>query len=237
MAQTLGKYEHLRKQWLSDISHELRTPISILQGEIEAILDGVREMSTETLESIHAEVMLMGKLIGDLHELSIAETGGLSFAQEPVQMLQILENTMKIFESRFLQNDITVQLAPGEDMAITVNADADRMAQVFSNILENALRYTTSPGKVKIWQEQKGAFVHLNIEDSKPGVSDDALEHLFDRLYRTDPSRSRKNGGSGLGLAISKSIVELSGGKIHARHSSLGGVRIEIVLPIASRAG
>ena len=236
MAQTLERYEHLRKQWISDISHELRTPISILQGEIEAILDGVREISTETLESIHAEVMLMGKLIGDLHELSIAETGGLSFAQEPVQVLQLLENTVRIFESRFLQKDITVQIVPGEDMGITVNGDADRMAQVFSNILENALRYTTSPGKVKIWQEQKGLFVHLNIEDSKPGVSDDALEHLFDRLYRTDPSRSRKNGGSGLGLAISKSIVEMSGGQIHALHSPLGGVRIEIVLPVTNRA-
>jgi two-component system sensor histidine kinase BaeS len=231
MAQTLERYEHMRKQWISDISHELRTPIAILQGEIEAILDGVREMSPETLESIHAEVMLLGKLIGDLHELSIAETGELSFVEEPVHVLQILANSVKIFESRFIQKGITVQLELGQDMDMTVNGDPDRMAQVFSNILENSLRYTTSPGKFRIWQEQRGQFVHLNLEDSEPGVADDSLEHLFDRLYRTDPSRSRKNGGSGLGLAISKSIIELSGGQIHASHSPLGGVRIEIILP------
>jgi two-component system sensor histidine kinase BaeS len=231
MAQTLERYEHMRKQWITDISHELRTPIAILQGEIEAILDGVREMSPETLESIHAEVMLLGKLIGDLHELSIAETGELSFAQEPVQVLQILANTVKIFESRFIQKGITMQLELGQDMDITINGDADRMAQVFSNVLENSLRYTEPPGQVRIWQERRGPFVHLNLEDSKPGVPDTSLEHLFDRLYRTDPSRSRKNGGSGLGLAISRSIVEMSGGQIHASHSPLGGVRIEIILP------
>ncbi|MBN2299117.1 MAG: HAMP domain-containing protein, partial [Deltaproteobacteria bacterium] len=172
MAQTLEKYEHLRRQWLSDISHELRTPISILQGEIEAILDGVREMSTQTLESVHAEVMLLGKLIGDLHELSIAETGEISSAREPVQIVQILANTVRIFESRFMQKGIKIQLEPWEDMHVTVTGDADRMAQVFSNILENSLKYTASPGQLRIWQEHKGAYVHLNLEDSKPGVPD-----------------------------------------------------------------
>jgi len=237
MAQTLERYEHMRKQWISDISHELRTPIAILRGEIEAVLDGVREMSPETLESLHAEVMLLGKLIGDLHELSIAETGELSFTREPVQVLQVLANTVKIFESRFADKGIDVQLELGHDMEVTVSGDADRISQVFSNILENSLRYTESPGQLRIWQERKGMYVHVNLEDSKPGVADDALEHLFDRLYRTDLARSRKNGGSGLGLAISKSIVEMSGGQIHASHSSLGGVRIEIILPVTDLVG
>ncbi len=234
MAQTLEKYEHLRRQWLSDISHELRTPISILQGEIEAILDGVREMSTETLESVHAEVMLLGKLIGDLHELSIAETGELSMESGPVKVFRVLESTLRMFEPRFSQKDIAIELDLGDNMDITAVADSDRLAQVFSNILENTLRYTESPGTVRIWQVKNENSVHVNIEDSKPGVTDDALDHLFDRLYRTDPSRSRKNGGSGLGLAIAKSIVEMFGGEILASHSSLGGVRIEIILPVAA---
>lgn len=234
MAQTLEKYEHLRRQWLSDISHELRTPISILQGEIEAILDGVREMSTETLESVHAEVMLLGKLIGDLHELSIAETGELSMESGPVKVFRVLESTLRMFEPRFSQKDIAIELDLGDNMDITAVADSDRLAQVFSNILENTLRYTESPGTVRIWQAKYERSLHVNIEDSKPGVTDDALDHLFDRLYRTDPSRSRKNGGSGLGLAIAKSIVEMFGGEILASHSSLGGVRIEIILPVAA---
>ncbi|MBN2297151.1 MAG: HAMP domain-containing protein [Deltaproteobacteria bacterium] len=232
MAQTLEKYEHLRRQWLSDISHELRTPIAILRGEIEAILDGVHEMSRETLESIHAEVMLLGKLIGDLHELSIAETGELSIENEPVKILRVLEHTLRMFEPRFAQKAISIQFDPADDMDVTVMADSDRLAQVFSNILENTLRYTGSPGTIRIWQTISSGRLHVFMEDSKPGVSDEAIEHLFDRLYRTDPSRSRKNGGSGLGLAIAKSIVEMSGGKIRASHSSIGGVRIEIILPV-----
>ncbi|MGC9325666.1 MAG: ATP-binding protein [Desulfomonilia bacterium] len=235
MAQTLEKYEHLRRQWLSDISHELRTPISILQGEIEAIQDGVRNMSPETLESIHAEVMLLSKLIGDLHELSIAETGELSTEHEPVQLLRVLEYTIRMFEARFAQKGISLQLDLGEDIGVTVLADSHRLAQVFSNILENSLRYTESQGITKIWQMTTAATLHVIIEDSNPGVSDEDLEHLFDRLYRTDPSRSRKNGGSGLGLTIAKSIVEMFGGEIHAAHSSLGGVRIEIVFPVLWR--
>ena len=237
MAQTLERYEHLRKQWISDISHELRTPIAILRGEIEAILDGVHEMSTQTLESIHAEVMLMGKLINDLHELSIAETGTLSLEEEPVEVLKILLHTVKIFEPRLEDNDIHLQIDLGKDPGITVQGDRDRMAQVFSNILENTLRYTESPGEIRIWQEISEGSLHVIIEDSKPGVSDDALEHLFDRLYRTDVSRTRRNGGSGLGLAICKSIVEMFAGEIHAGHSSLGGVRIEIVLPVTTTKG
>jgi len=237
MAQTLERYEHLRKQWISDISHELRTPIAILRGEIEAILDGVHEMSTQTLESIHAEVMLMGKLINDLHELSIAETGTLSLEEEPVEVLKILLHTVKIFKPRLEDNDIHLQIELGKDPGITVQGDRDRMAQVFSNILENTLRYTESPGEIRIWQEISEGSLHVIIEDSKPGVSDDALEHLFDRLYRTDVSRTRRNGGSGLGLAICKSIVEMFAGEIHAGHSSLGGVRIEIVLPVTTTKG
>jgi len=179
----------------------------------------------------------MGKLINDLHELSIAETGALSAVEEPVKVLNILANTVKVFEARLEQKNIHLQIDLGQDFEVTVNSDADRMAQVFSNLLENTLRYTESPGELRIWQEISEGSLHVNIEDSKPGVSDHALEHLFDRLYRTDFSRTRKNGGSGLGLAICKSIVEMFAGEIRASHSSLGGVRIEIILPMATTQG
>ncbi len=234
MAQTLEKYEDLRRQWLSDISHELRTPTAILQGEIEAIIDGVREMNTQTLESVHAEVVLLGKLIGDLHELSVAETGGLSMELGPVNIHQVLLHTLNIYEPRFAENALSVEFKDAGDTDVTVMADRDRLAQVFSNIFENSLRYTSSPGMMRIWQTASGHTLQVIIEDSEPGVSGEALEHLFDRLYRTDPSRSRKNGGSGLGLAIAKSIIEMFSGAISATHSSLGGVRIEIILPIAA---
>ena len=183
MAQTLEHYEQLRRQWLSDIAHELRTPVAILRGEIEAILDGVREASTKTLESIHAEVMLLGKLIGDLHELSIAETGELSMEKEPVKVLRVLKNTLRLFESRFAEKDIAIELDLGSDLDTSVMADSDRLAQVFSNVLENSLRYTESPGTIRVWNMVAPGFLHVFIEDSKPGVSDYDLDHLLVQGY------------------------------------------------------
>ena len=110
--------------------------------------------------------------------------------------------------------------------------DKDRLAQVFSNILENTLRYTESPGELRIHWEKKGNDVRIVFEDTQPGVPHSALERLFDRLYRIDPSRSRKNGGSGLGLTICKNIVAAFGGEIRADHADIGGLRLEIILPL-----
>ncbi|MBN1636402.1 MAG: HAMP domain-containing protein [Deltaproteobacteria bacterium] len=231
MAQTLERYETMRQQWISDISHELRTPIAILRGEIEAIQDGVREINGKTLESVHAEVMLLAKLVEDLHNLSMAETEALSAEHKPVIVCEVLQDSVNMFAARFSQKQITVHFEPEADHEIIVMADHDRMSQVYANILENTLRYTESPGELKIRLEADNQNVHIHFEDTKPGVPDDSLLRIFDRLYRIDPSRSRQNGGSGLGLAICKSIVKSFGGEIRAAHSSLGGLRIEIILP------
>ena len=231
MAQTLERYETMRQQWISDISHELRTPIAILRGEIEAIQDGVREINGKTLESVHAEVMLLAKLVEDLHNLSMAETETLSDKHKPVMVCEVLQDSLKMFAARFSQKHITVNFEPEADHEIIVMANHDRMSQVYANILENTLRYTESPGELKIRLNTDGQNVHIHFDDTKPGVPDDSLSRIFDRLYRIDPSRSRQNGGSGLGLAICKSIVESFGGEIRSAHSSLGGLRIEIILP------
>lgn len=236
MAQTLDRYETLRKQWISDISHELRTPLAVLRGEIESIQDGVRGVTAKSLESLHAEVMHLEKLVRDLHELSVADAGSLSILKEPVDVLEVLKGTMDLFATRFNQASLTLGYEGSAGERPVVSADRDRLAQVFSNIFENTLRYTESPGEMKIWWEITENAVHLNFEDSKPGVPENSLHKLFDRLYRIDPSRSRRNGGSGLGLAICKSIVESTGGEIRAAHSTLGGLRIEMVLPLLRKA-
>ncbi len=232
MAQTLERYEELRKQWISDISHELRTPIAILRGEIEAIQDGVHEMTRENMESLHSEIMLLGKLVGDLHELSMADTGALSAKQEPVDVIKVLQDTVGMFSSRFTKESLIVHYdrKPGEPTIVL--GDKDRLAQVFSNILENTLRYTESPGELRIHWVKTDNDVCIVFKDTQPGVPHSALERLFDRLYRIDPARSRKNGGSGLGLAICKNIVEAFGGEIRADHSDIGGLRLEILLPL-----
>jgi two-component system, OmpR family, sensor histidine kinase BaeS len=232
MANTLGQYENMRRQWISDISHELRTPIAILRGEIEAIQDGIHEAGKETMQSIHAEIMLLNSLVNDLHELSMADTGNLSMNLEQVHVLKVLQDVMKMNESRFSQAGISMESDPSLCADIVLSADKDRLFQLFSNILENTLRYTESPGRLKVWQQSTLTQVNINFEDSKPGIPDSSLERIFDRLYRVDQSRSRKEGGSGLGLAICRSIVELLGGGIRAYHSSLGGLRIEVILPL-----
>jgi len=236
MAQTLDRYETLRKQWISDISHELRTPLAILRGEIESIQDGVRGVTAKSLESLHAEVMHLEKLVRDLHDLSVADAGSLSIIREPVDVLDVLEETLDLFATRFTQAALSFSYDRAVRIRPVVMGDRDRLAQVFSNIFENTLRYTESPGEMRIWWELSENAVRLNFEDSKPGVPDSSLDKLFDRLYRIDPSRSRRNGGSGLGLAICKSIVESSGGEIHAAHSTLGGLRIEMTLPLLRKA-
>jgi two-component system sensor histidine kinase BaeS len=232
MAITLERYEYMRQQWISDISHELRTPLAILRGEIEAVLDGVRDVGKATLDSLHAEVMRLTKIVNDLHTLTVIDSEALTMAKEPVKIISVMDDMIRVFQPRFSRNGIDVYNEPAQNMEVTVEGDPDRLAQVFSNIFENSLRYTDMPGTVRIRYGQTGSTLRFDIEDSAPGIPDSAMPFIFDRLYRVDRSRSRKEGGSGLGLAISKAIVEAHGGRITAGHSQLGGIRIEIIFPV-----
>jgi two-component system sensor histidine kinase BaeS len=233
MAQTLEQYERMRQQWISDIAHELRTPLSILSGEVEALQDGVREVNPDALESLRLEARHLSKIVNDLHELSLADAGVLSIKKEPLDAVPVLNETLRHFRSRFEENQIKVENRTGNDPSSTVIGDADRLQQLFSNVLENTLRYADSPGSLKIWQDRTANHLELFFEDSGPGVPEEALARLFDRLYRVDKSRSRSQGGSGLGLSICKSIVTALGGEIRAVNAASGGLRIEIDLWLA----
>jgi two-component system sensor histidine kinase BaeS len=233
MAQTLEKYERMRHQWISDIAHELRTPLSILSGEVEALQDGVREVNRDALDSLRSETRHLSKIVNDLHELSLADAGVLSIKKEPVDPVSVLNETLRHFRTRFEENQMTIDNAVANDAPITVIGDADRLQQLFSNVLENTLRYADSPGTLKICQERIENRLKIFFEDSGPGVPAEALPRLFDRLYRVDKSRSRTQGGSGLGLSICKSIVKALGGEIRAANAASGGLRIEIELPLA----
>ena len=235
MAQTLAKYEQMRQQWISDISHELRTPLSVLRGELEAIQDGVREMNRETLNSFHAEVLHVGKIVNDLHELSLADTGALAFKKERIDPLQVLADTLRAFQTRFERQGIDLREDLASDAPVRILGDADRLTQLFSNLLENTLRYADSPGALRVWHNRSANRITLYFEDTGPGVPPASLAHLFDRLYRVDKSRSRALGGSGLGLSICKSIVDTLGGQITAVNAPAGGLRLEIVLPLIAR--
>ncbi len=232
MARTLEKYEQMRGQWISDISHELRTPLSIMRGEIEAIQDGVRELNHSAIDSLHTETLALSKIVNDLHDLSLAESDALILKKVPVDPVRILKETLKLFEFRFTQERIGVSDKLDSSQTVQLPGDRERLVQLFSNLLENSLKYTDKPGSLTIWQEYQPDWFVLYLEDSGPGVPERSLGRLFDRLYRVDPSRNRLKGGSGLGLAICRNIVEIHGGRIMARNSEAGGLRIEIKLPL-----
>jgi len=232
MAETLEKYEGMRRQWIADIAHELRTPLSILLGEIEALKDGVRKVNSDSLDSLHSEVRHLSKIVNDLHELSLADTATLSIKKIPIDPVSVLNKTLGRFKQRFAENRIRVENRLEDQPPITIIGDADRLQQLFSNLLENTLQYTDAPGTLQIGQERNPNQWVLFFEDSGPGVPEEALDRLFDRLYRVDRSRSRKQGGSGLGLSICKSIVNGLGGKIRATNAACGGLRIEIEFPL-----
>lgn len=232
MAATLEHYEEMRKQWISDISHELRTPLSILRGEIEAMQDGVRRIEPQTLESLYAEVRHLGKIVDDLHELSMADSGVLQLDRRPLDPIQVLTETLALFRNRFEQARITVVEELQVADKITLQGDAKRLAQLFTNLLENTLRYADAPGILKIAHQTTAQQLTLTFEDSGPGVPEAAVERLFDRLYRVDSARTRSQGGSGLGLAICKVIVDSHGGTITAANAPTRGLKIEVRLPL-----
>jgi two-component system, OmpR family, sensor histidine kinase BaeS len=234
MADTLERYERLRRQWITDVSHELRTPLAVLLAEIDAVLDGVRDMNTETLESLQAEVLLMKKLVDDLHTLSLYESDTLSITREDVDVFKTISGIIHAFELRFCQAGITVQNDLESAGDIVIIGDKVRLAQVFTNLFENTLKYTNTPGRLQISHRITDKKVCIFFDDSPPAVRDADLPNILERLYRTD--RSRSTSGSGLGLAICKAIIEAMSGTIRASASPLGGLRIGIILPLARQA-
>ncbi len=232
MAQTLKQYETMRKNWLSDISHELRTPVAVIRSKIEALQDGIRELTPKLLDSLHKDILELGKLIDDLHRISLMDSENLSVNLKPVSLLSVFDRTIDTFLIRFEQQRIEILKDWNSGDLPDILGDSVLLGRVFSNLLENTLKYTNSPGTLKLGCQIKNKSVLVEIEDSSPGVPGDNLESIFERLYRVERSRNRALGGSGLGLSMSREIITLHKGMITAHHSSLGGLKIEIEFPL-----
>lgn len=231
MAQALEHNERSRRGFMADISHELRTPLAVVRAEVEAIQDGIRPVTPQSLDVIHQEVGRLDKLIDDLHDLSLTDVGAMAYRHEPVDLGFVLRTTLASMEGRFRSAGLRLRSTlPSHAMVLV--GDESRLQQLFCNLLENALRYTDAGGEVVVHVMSDDAFATLVFEDSAPGVPADKLAHLFERFYRVEASRNRASGGSGLGLAICRNIVEAHGGRIAAAASSLGGLRIVVELPM-----
>jgi two-component system, OmpR family, sensor histidine kinase BaeS len=234
LAQALESTEQMRRSYMADVSHELRTPLSVLRGELEAMEDGVRQPTSQALAALKTEVLMLAKLVDDLHELALADVGALSYRKTDLDLVTLVEHELHLArragDERGVAVEATLPHAP-----LLLHADEGRIRQLLHNLIGNALRYTQAPGEVQVRLMADADNAVLDVMDSPPGVSDEVLGRLLDRFFRAEGSRGRAGGGSGLGLAICKSIVQAHGGTIEARHSPLGGVWLHVQLPLQRR--
>ncbi|OVY25694.1 two-component system sensor histidine kinase BaeA [Klebsiella quasipneumoniae subsp. quasipneumoniae] len=230
LASTLERNQQMRRDLMADISHELRTPLAVLRGELEAIQDGVRRFTPESIPSLQAEVATLTKLVDDLHQLSMSDEGALAYQKTSLDIITLLEVAAGAFRERFAGRQLSIQVSLPEQAMIF--GDRDRLMQLFNNLLENSLRYTDSGGSLHITARRSGRMLVIDFADSAPGVSDEQLARLCERFYRAEGSRNRASGGSGLGLAICLNIVAAHGDTLRADHSPFGGVSIKVELPL-----
>jgi len=233
LATTLEKNEQARRQWVADISHELRTPVSILRGEIEALQDGIRQTGPDSLRSLHNEALRLALLVDDLYQLAMSDLGALTYRKEKLDLTEVLKETVASYVAEFSGKGITMATNLPPENPATIFGDTERLRQLFANLLNNSLKYTDTAGELRIDMICDERTVTINFQDSAPGVTEADMERLFERLYRVEASRNRATGGAGLGLAICRNIVEAHQGKILVRHSALGGLWVQVELPLA----
>jgi two-component system sensor histidine kinase BaeS len=212
---------------MADVSHELRTPLAVLKGELEAIEDGVRPLSQDSVKSLQAEVATLGKLVGDLYDLSLSDVGALSYRKQELDLRESIEAALGAYRERLAVQRIEVEAAWGA-VPLPLLADPQRLHQLFSNLMENVIRYTDAGGRLRLSARRDESGIAIDLQDSGPGVPEELLPRLFERLYRLEGSRNRASGGAGLGLAICRNIAEAHGGRIEARRSPLGGLWIAL---------
>jgi signal transduction histidine kinase len=221
----------LRRQMTADIAHELRTPVSVIMGHAEAVHDGVMAPSLESFEIIRDEVERLDGLIEDLRTLSRADAGELPMEFQMVSPARLLEKILAMHRQRAALKNIAINMQMEPDLP-EISADPARLVQVLSNLVDNALLYTPEGGVIKISAGVVAEGLEVRVQDSGPGIAEDELERVFERFYRSDPSRQRNAGGSGLGLAIAKSIVEKHNGRIWAESKPGEGTTIVVHLPL-----
>jgi len=230
MAESLKRSEELRRRMIADISHELRTPLTVIRGGLEALRDGVYEPTPERLAEIDKEVLLLDRLVEDLHELALAEAGELRLERGPTDLLKLIERFAARIRPQLEEQGLALLLHLPEGLA-KLNLDGDRIEQVLHNLVGNAMRYTPEGGRVTIAVEDRGQEVVVSVADTGRGIPKEQLPYIFERFYRGEPSRSRRGGGAGLGLAIAKGLVEAHGGRIWAESEPGKGMEISFALP------
>lgn len=229
MSAELAANESNRQEFLANIAHELKTPLAVLQGHLESMLDGVEEPETEKLFSMQEEVMRLTRLVGDLRDLSLAQVHQLELHLQPVDLGEKAERAAELLEPLLEEKRLhfVKNMAPSLPVR---QLDPDRVNQILYNLITNAIRYTHPGTAILLQTEPVGKRVRLIIADEGPGIAPEDLDHIFEQFYRGDKSRNRASGGSGIGLSLAKSFVEAQGGTITARNRKEGGAEFVVEL-------
>ena len=228
LAVILDQHETSRRQWVADTSHELKTPLAVLQVQIEAMQDGIRKPTPEHFASMLAQVTSLKKLTQDLAALAQADAQQLQFYYATVNPWDVVQQELMNFQPKFEQADLKLTV---EGDGAEVDLDLDRFKQIVANLLSNSIRYTEAGGQVHIHTEQNEKEWTLYVDDSPFGLTDEQLARIGERFYRVDDSRTRATGGTGLGLALSCKITQAMGGSLSFAHSPLGGLRCKLSFP------
>lgn len=240
MAASLEEAEQARRRLLADIAHELRTPLSVIQGNLRALLDDVFPLEKDEIATIYDETLLLSRLVADLRELTLAEAGQLRLNLAPVDVAGVVAQSTALFTAQALEKQVTLHTECEPDLP-PVLADADRIAQTLNNLLSNALRYTPEGGTVRIVASRARQSVCtapetdticIRVIDTGPGIAAADLPHVFDRFWRADRGRARAQGGTGLGLAIARQLVLAHGGAMGVESEPGKGACFWFTLPV-----
>jgi signal transduction histidine kinase len=233
MAETLERNDRERRDLFADIAHELRTPLTVLRGRLEGVMDGVYPPSQEVIAPALTETYLLERLVEDLRLLALAEAHQLHFENQDVELAKHFQPILDLFSAQASELQVTLQLNFEPDLPL-VHVDPQRLEQVISNLLDNALRYAPPGSNIELSIQKDSQGVAIDVVDEGPGVPEDELPLIFNRFWREEKSRARSSGGSGLGLAIAKQLIEAQGGSIIARNCPSGGLDICILLPASA---
>jgi two-component system, OmpR family, sensor histidine kinase BaeS len=231
MAETLERNERERKALVADVAHELRTPITAMTLRLEALRDGLVPFEAVEVERLARQTALLHRLVEDLRTLSLADAGRLTLRRDPVDVVQLVRDACEAFAPLARPKGVSVALVAADDPATTITGDADRLRQVLTNLLDNALRASPEGGAITLELAPQPGGVIVTVRDEGPGFTDADLPHVFERFRQGEEGRRDLRGHTGLGLAIVRALVGLHGGDVAARNSAGGGAEVSVRLP------